>query len=92
MANPLFPVFRTTEPLYKYFEHFPVAPGNVQINADLLNLFADQQYTNEEQTRIFMTELFENEMNFPKLAKIAKVIIGIALSSSKAEGAFDVAG
>lgn len=33
-----------------------------------------------------------NEMNFPKLAKITKAIIGIPLSSSKAEGAFGVAG
>lgn len=34
----------------------------------------------------------KNEMNFPKLAKLAKVVLSIPMSSSKAESAFSIAG
>lgn len=34
----------------------------------------------------------KNEINFPKLAKIAKVLLAIPMSSAKAESAFSIAG
>lgn len=34
----------------------------------------------------------KNEANFPKLAKVAKVLLSIPMSSAKAESAFSIAG
>lgn len=55
---------------------------------DELNRFSTVNCTDETIMQFWKT----NEREFPKLAKIAKVLLGIPMTSAKSESAFSTAG